>query len=146
MRRATSRALAVTALIIAASFPAAAQQARGPGRYSGSDQQLGSRDAAGDVYARMHVLRGRIRSGVAHGILDPQEAKTASYKLDLMRRTADNMRRRHHGTLTASGVNYVQGQLDIISRHLHWKQHLSDRGGGEPRRPGWNSGSRERPF
>jgi hypothetical protein len=128
MTRATSRKLAVTLLIIAASFPAAAQQAQGLGRYSDrSDQQLGSRDTAGDVYARMRVLRARIRSGAARGILDPQEAKTASYKLDLMRRTADNMRRRHHGTLTASGVNYVQGQLDIISRHLHWKQHLSGR-------------------
>jgi hypothetical protein len=118
---------ALAALTMIGTMPAAAQPApyarNGP---SGWDRDAFWRGAPDDIYARIDFLRRRIDRGSADGTLNRREARRSAYRLDMIRRGADNMRARHHGRLTPEGRNYIQTQLDDLSRQIRWQRH----GGG----------------
>jgi len=135
MKRTACCVAAVSALMMLASTPASAQPrwADSPGW---SHDQIW-RDAPSDPYQRIAFLHARVDRAVQEGVLDPAEARRADYRLDEMRRTADNQRRRHHGYLSPNVANYIQQRLDGISRQLHWRQRVAN-GYDTPRDHRWN--------
>jgi len=135
MKRTACCVAAVSALMMIAGTPASAQPRWG--QSSGWSHDEIWRDAPNDPYQRIAFLEARVDRAVREGVLDPREARRADYKLNEMRRTADNQRRRHHGYLSPSVANYIQQRLDRVSRELHWRQRMAN-GYDTPRDHRWN--------
>ena len=115
---------ALAALAMIGTMPATAQPApyawNGPG---GWDRDAFWRGAPDDPYARMGFLQRRIDRGVADGTLSRRDARRSAYKLSMLRRTANNMQARHGGRLRDSERNWLQEQLDQLSRQIRWQRH-----------------------
>jgi len=134
---------ALAGLTMVGTFPATAQPWNGPNGY---DRQAFWRDAPTDPYARIGFLQRRIERGVADGSLSPREARRARYQLDRIRRTADNLRYRHHGQLRQSEYTYIQNQLDQVSQRLRWLRHGGGNAYGEGRGYGEDRGYVDRRY
>jgi len=117
---------ALAGLTMVGAFPATAQPPMGP---NGWDRQAFWRDAPADPYDRIGFLQRRIDRGIADGSLDRREARRSRYELDRIRRTADQMRWRHHGRLRQDDYAYIQNQLDQLSQRLRWRRHDGGYGG-----------------
>jgi len=94
------------------------------------------RGAQSDPYQRIAFLQSRLDQAVHQGALDPAAARRIDYRLDEMRRTADNQRRRHRGYLSPEMVNYINQRLDRISRELRSRQNMA--GGYDTPRDRWD--------
>jgi hypothetical protein len=116
------------------STPALAQPAWDQSRWSHDEVWRGAPE---DPYQRIAFLQQRLDSAVQQGALDPAEAHRVAYRLDELRRAADNQRRRYHGYLSQSMLDYINQRLDRLSRRLHWRQHLAS-GYDVPRDNYWN--------
>jgi hypothetical protein len=121
--------------MIAAGTPASAQSGWGPPDGWSHDQIW--RGAPNDPYQRIAFLQERVDRAVRNGVLSPGEARRADYKLDEMRRGADNQRRLHHGQLPVGTVRFINQQLDRVSRQLHWRQRMAS-GYDAPRDHRWD--------
>lgn len=123
---------ALAGLTMVGTLPAVAQPPQawaGPGS-GGWNRDAFWRGAPDDPYQRIAFLQRRIDRGVAEGSLDRREARRSGYQLDRIRRTADQMRRRHHGRLSPSDYQYVQGQLDQLSQRIRWSRQNAAYGSG----------------
>jgi hypothetical protein len=106
-----------------ASAPASAQ---GPWNQPGSwNHDESWRGAPSDPYQRIAFLQARLDQSVRQGALNPAEARRIDYRLDELRRGADNTRRRNHGYLSPNMVNYMNQRLDRIGRELRWRQNTA---------------------
>lgn len=123
MKRTACCVAAVSALMMIAGTPASAQP--GWGQPSGWSRDQIWRDAPDDIYQRIIFLQRRVDRAAREGALSPREAHWADYKLDEMRRGADNDRARHHGYLNPHVAHYIQAQLDRLSGQLHWRQRMT---------------------
>lgn len=134
MKRTACCVAAVSALMMIGSAPASAQR---PWNQPGWSHDEIWRGAPDDPYQRISFLQHRLDQAVQQGALDPREAHRVAYRLDELRRSVDNQRRRHRGYLSQSTVDYVNQRLDSVSRELHWRQHLAS-GYDAPRDGRWN--------
>jgi hypothetical protein len=116
------------------STPALAQRAWDQPRW-GHDEVW--RGASQDPYQRIAFLQQRLDRAVQQGALDPAEAHRVAYRLDELRRSADNQRRRHHGYLSQNILDYINQRLDRVSQRLDRRQHLAG-GYDVPRDDRWN--------
>ena len=114
---------AIAALTMVGTLPAAAQ----PGNW---DRNAFWRDAPTDPYQRIRFLQRRIERGTQDGSLSRHDARRAQYQLNQIRRNADRMRARHHGTLRAADYDYIQGQLDNLSQQIRWQRQSWSSGYG----------------
>ena len=119
---------AIAALTMVGTLPAAAQ----PGNW---DRNAFWRDAPTDPYQRIRFLQRRIERGTEDGSLSRRDARRAQYQLNQIRRNADRMRYRHHGTLRAADYDYIQSQLDDLSRQIRWQRQSWSSGYGDSGRP-----------
>ena len=131
----TASMAALAALTMVGTLPAAAQPWNGP---NGWDRNAFWRDAPTDPYQRIDFLQRRIDRGIADGSLDRREARRSRYELSRIRRTADQMRYRHHGRLTQSDYDYIQSQLDQLSQRIRWQRHNDGYGYGYGNAPAGN--------
>ena len=134
MKRTACCVAAVSALMMIGSMPASAQRSWDQPRWNHDEIWRGAPD---DPYQRIAFLQQRLDRAVQDGALDPDEAHRVAYRLDELRRTADNQRRRHHGYLSHGMVDYINQRLDRVSRELHWRQHFAS-GYGVPHDDRWN--------
>jgi len=134
---------ALAALAMIGTMPATAQPApyawNGPG---GWDRDAFWRGAPDDPYARMGFLQRRIDRGVADGTLSRYDARRSSYRLRMLRRTADRMQARHRGGLRDSERNWLQTELDKLSRQIRWQRHRGGDYGYDTPRPGYGDDRR----
>jgi hypothetical protein len=106
---------AIAALTMVGTLPAAAQ----PPAW---DRDAFWRGAPADPYQRIDFLQRRIQHGVDDGSLSSREARRSQYQLNIIRRNADQMRYRHHGRFNPADYDYIQRQLDSLSRQLRWQR------------------------
>lgn len=140
MKRTACCVAAVSALMMIASGPASAQapwnQQRDWNQPGDWNRDQDWRGAQTDPYQRIAYLQTQLDEAMRQGSIDPAAARRIGYRLDEMRRTADNQRRRHRGYLSPDMVNYIDQRLDRVSRELRWRENMA--GGYDTPRDRWD--------